>query len=73
MVGRHGHCLGKVQAGTPAEGCMYYDHRGNENNSNRSVGAVPGSTNTENGGGVCSTDGSIPLTETKSEEPRKRA
>ncbi len=25
--GWHGHCLDKVRAGTPAEGCMHYDHR----------------------------------------------
>ncbi len=64
---QHGYCLGKVRAGTSAEGCMYYDHRGNENNSNKSVGDVLGSANTGNSGGVCSTYGSIPPTETKSE------
>ncbi len=36
--GQNEHCLGKVRAGTSAEGRMYYDHRGNENNSNRSAG-----------------------------------
>ncbi len=51
-----------VRAGTPAESRMYYDHRGNENNSNKSVGDVPGSVNTGNGGGVCSIDGSLRLT-----------
>ncbi len=35
-----------VQAGTPAESRLYYDHRGNENNSNKSVGDVSGSANT---------------------------
>ncbi len=52
---------------------MYYDHRSNENNSNKSVGDVLGSVNTGNSGGVCSTDGNISLTETKSETPRNRA
>ncbi len=45
---------------------MYYDHRGYENNSNKSVGDVLGSANTGNGGGVYGTNGSIPLTKTKS-------
>ncbi len=73
MVGQNGHCLGKVCDGMPAESRMYYDRRGIENNSNKSAEDVPGSTNTGNGGGVCSTDGSIPPTETTSEKPRNRA
>ncbi len=73
MVERHGRCLGKVLAGTPAEGRMYDDHRGNENSSNKSVGDVLRSANNGNDDGVCSTDGSIPLTETKSEKPKNRA
>ncbi len=45
---------------------MYYDQRGNENNSNKSVGDVRWSANIGNSGGVCNTDGSILPTETKS-------
>ncbi len=52
---------------------MYYDHRGNENNSNKSAEDVLGSANTGNGSGVCSTDGSIPSTGTKSEKPKARS
>ncbi len=55
-----------------AEGRMHYDHRGNENNSNKSAADALGSANTWNGGGVCSTDCSIPPTETRSEKPRNR-
>ncbi len=58
--------------GMSTEGHMHYDHRGNENNSNKSAGDVLGSANTLNGGGVCSTDGSIPPTEARSEKPRNR-
>ncbi len=50
-----------------------YDHRDNENNSNQSVGDILGSANTENGGGVSSTDSSISPIKTKSEKPRNRA
>ncbi len=49
------------------------DHKGNENNSNKSVGDVPGSANAGNSGRVGSIDGSLPPTETKSGEPRNRA
>ncbi len=52
---------------------MYYDHMSNENNSNKSIGDGLGSANTGNSGRVCSTDGSIPPTETKSEKPKNRA
>ncbi len=51
---------------------MYYDHRGNEENSNKSVGDVLGSANTWNGVGVYSADGSIPPTEVRSEKLRTR-
>ncbi len=71
-LGRHRHCPDKVQAGMPAEGRMYYDLSGNENNSNKSLGDFLGSANTGNGSGVCSTDGSIPLTGTKSKKSRNR-
>ncbi len=37
MVGQKGHCLGKVFAGISAEDRMFYDHRDNENNTNKSV------------------------------------
>ncbi len=62
-------CDGRMvghQAETPTESRMYYDHRANENN-------VHGSANTGNGGGVCSTDGTILLTKTRSKKPRNRA
>ncbi len=62
MVGHNGHCLGKVRIGTFAEGRMHYDHRGNENNSNKYAGDALRSANTRNGGGVCITDSSIPST-----------
>ncbi len=62
----------RESAGTPTEGRMYYDHRGNENNSNKSVGDVLGSANTGNSDGVCSPDGRI-LPKAKSEKPRNRA
>ncbi len=52
---------------------MYYDHRTMRTTTTKVSGDVPGSANTENGGGVCTTDGSIPLTKTKSEKPRNRA
>ncbi len=44
---------------------MYYDDRGNENNSSNSAGDFFGSANTWNGYGVCSSDDSIPPTKTK--------
>ncbi len=72
MVGYNGHFLGKVQTGTSAEGRKHYDHRINENNSNKSAEAAVGSANTRNGGGVCNTDGSIPPIKARSEEPRNR-
>ncbi len=55
MAGHNKDCLGKVQTGTSAEGSMHSDHRGDENNSNRSVGDVLGSANSWNVGEVCST------------------
>ncbi len=58
MVGYNGHYLGKVQ--TSAEGHTHHDHRGNENNSNKSAVDVLRSVNFRNSGGMCSTDGSIP-------------
>ncbi len=66
-MGQNGHCLGKVGAGTPAENCMHYYHRGNENNSNKSAEDVLGSANTWNSDGVRSTNGSMSTTKTKSE------
>ncbi len=72
MVRQNRHCLGEVRARTFTEGRMYYDHRGNENNSNKSAGDALGSANTWNGGGVCGIDGSIPPTEARSEKPRNR-
>ncbi len=51
---------------------MYYDHRGNENNSNKSAGNVLGSVNTLNGSGVCSTDDNILPTKARFEKPRNR-
>ncbi len=72
MVGQNGHCLGKVRAGTPAEGRMYYDDRGNESNY-KSAGDVLGSANTWNGGVVCSTDGSISPTKTEFKKLINRA
>ncbi len=43
MVGHNGHCPGKVQTETSAEDRMHYDHRGNENNSNKCAGDALGS------------------------------
>ncbi len=55
MLGHNGHCLGKVQnclgkvqTGMSVEGCMHYDHKGNENKSNKSAGVALGSTHTWN-------------------------
>ncbi len=59
MVGHNGDCLGKVQTGTSVEGSMHSDHRGDENNYNKSVGDALGSANSRNVGGVCSTSGRI--------------
>ncbi len=59
MVGHNGDCLGKVQTGTSAEGSMHSDNKGNENNSNKSIGDALGSANSRNVGGVCSTGGRI--------------
>ncbi len=73
MVGQNRYCLGKVQAGTPAEDRMYYDYRSKENNSNKSAGDVLAYGNTGNGSGVCSTDGSKPPTKTRSEKLRNIA
>ncbi len=73
MVGQNGHCFGKIRAGTPTEVRMYYDHRGKEDNSNESAGNVLGSAITGNGGGVGSTNGSIPSTEAKFEKLKKKA
>ncbi len=61
MVGQNGYRRGKIRARTSVEGHMYYDHRGYENNSNKSAGDVLGSANTWDGGGVCSIGGSIRL------------
>ncbi len=72
MMGHNGHCLGKVRTGTSAEGHMYYDHGSNEKNSNKSFGDAFGSANVHNSGGVCSTDGSILLTEARSENLKNR-
>ncbi len=47
--------IGKVRMGTSLEGCTHYDHRGNENNSDKSTGNALGSANTWNGGRVCRT------------------
>ncbi len=68
MVGHNGHFPDKVRTGTSAAGRMHYDRRGNENNSNKSAGDALGSANTRNGGGVCSTDGSLMLTEIRTEK-----
>ncbi len=51
---------------------MHYDHRGNENNSNKSAGDALGSANIQNSSGVSSTDGSITPTKARSEKPRNR-
>ncbi len=62
MLGHNGHCLARFRTGTSAEDRMHYDHRCNENNSNKSAVDTHGSANTRNGGGICSTDDSIPPT-----------
>ncbi len=72
MVRQSRHCFGNVRTGTPAEGRMYYDYRGNENNSDESAGDVLGSAKTWNGSGVCSTDGNISPIKNKSEKLRNR-
>ncbi len=46
---------------------MHYDHRGNENNPDKSAGDALGSANIQSGGEVCSTDGTIPPTEAGSQ------
>ncbi len=45
MVGHNGDCFGKVQTGTSAEGSMHSDHKGDENNPNKSVGDARESAN----------------------------
>ncbi len=40
MMEHNGHCLGEIQTGTSAEDRMHHDQRGNENNSNKSVGEM---------------------------------
>ncbi len=59
MLRHNGDCLGKVQTGMSAEGSMYSDHRGDENNSNKSVENALGSASSRNVGGVCNTGGRI--------------
>ncbi len=59
MVGHTGDCFAKVKTETSAEGSMHSDHRGDENNSNKSGGDALESANSRNVGGVCSTDGRI--------------
>ncbi len=54
MMGHNGDCLGKVQTGTSAEGSIHADHRGDENNSNKSVVDALGFANSRNVGEVCS-------------------
>ncbi len=59
MVGPNGDCLGKVRTRMSAEGDTHYSHRGNENNSNKSIGDALGSANSRSVGGVFSTGGRI--------------
>ncbi len=59
MVGHNGDCLGKVPTGTAAEGSAHSDHRGDENNSDKSVGDALGSADSRNVGKVCSTGGRV--------------
>ncbi len=54
------------------EDLTHYDHRGNENNSNKKVREAFGFANVRNSSGVCSTDGNIPPIEDRSEKPRCR-
>ncbi len=70
MVGHNGDCLGKVQTGTSAEGSMYSDHRGDENNSNKSVGNALESANSRNVG--LQHWWTHMAYKAKSEKPRKR-
>ncbi len=73
MLGQNEHYLRKLRARTPAKYRMYYDHRGNENNSDKSAGDILRSAYTWNGGDVRNTDDSVSPTMIRSEKLRYKA
>ncbi len=69
MMGQNEYCLAKVWVGMPADSNMHFDHRGNENNSNKRTGDVLESTTTWGDGGGCNIGGSKPPNKAKSNNP----